>query len=245
MKTLTFTVLLFAAIAILPIFAFGADISDFPEANVWTALDAPGEQDIWSRPGNMVLEAMSWPISRVTISIYNDKLSKNAEDGGFLTITHWNDDRNESVTFYYNIRLTPEKRSVLSFAVDTMWENGFLNITPKTARPADQFGNMPVPARLLWIMPPVFGHLTKDGGGNYLSIIAGGPAINGLITLPLTKNVQQFVHSIKGRTLNIWAAEVAGPGIDSIKWSTGDRKGQFEWKPGMKEPVFQPEKVWM
>ncbi|GEM_PF-4771339 len=229
----------------VPIFAFGADISDFPEANVWTALNAPEEQDIWNRPGNLVLKAMSWPISRVTISIYNDELSKNSRDGGFLTITHRSDELNESVTYYYNIRLTPEKRSIVSFSVDMMWENGYLNITPQTAAPTDQFGNLPVSARLLWVLPPVFGHLTRDKDDTYyMSIISGGPAVNGLITLPLTK-IQQFVHSIKGRTLDIWAAEVAGSGVDSIKWSTGDRKGQFEWKPGMTEPVFQPEKVWM
>ncbi|MBI2003831.1 MAG: hypothetical protein HYS78_02565 [Parcubacteria group bacterium] len=232
-------VLLLVLAAVLP--AFAADIKDFPEADAYTAFNAKEDQRIWQRPGNLVLDAMSWPVTRTTISLYD---TKTGLEDGFLTLTRTNPADGQSVTFYYNIKpIVVDDRAVLSFSMaGGMWQEGFLNIVPRpTKLPTDVFGALPPAAQLLFALPPLEGHLVKDGDGSYeLSLIVGMPALSGLIKFSL-KSVETFPNSMNGKTLKIWGAEVSG--ISSIKWAASGEKGKFEWQPGS-GTTFEPKLIW-
>lgn len=241
MKTLKVFVylLIFVFVVVAPAFA---QISDWPEANPFTAFNAGNDKRIWDKPGNLVFKAKSWLITRFTLTVYEG--ARGGVDGGFLTLTHREPESNQQITFYYNIRLDSEamtqvRDAVLSFDL-RMWEDGFSNITPATPiRDGDESAKflkeLPTEARLLWVLPPIEGHLTQKEGKYFLSLIAGGPRLNGLITLPLL-NVQKFTDIQNERRVKITAAQV---GLPTIKWSGGE-SGYYEFKPGLKEPIYKP-----
>lgn len=223
--------------------AFGATITDWPEANPFPAFKAGKEQRIWHRPGNVVLESLSGPIIRFTATIYNEPTK------GFITLTHTGP--NGPVTFYYNVKAEEDylsRQVILSLdASSGMWKEGFLGLVPATSAPTkDILTDLPAPARMLWVLPPVQAYITKEKGGNHtLSLILGGPDLNGLVTLPLDV-LETFEDVQNGRQVKIWGAEVLS--LTSVKWegkNDDGKLGMYSWEPGWNEPVFQQDATWM
>lgn len=105
-----------------------AGIEVFRDADSCRAFNAGEDQRIWDRPRNLVTEAVSWPISRFTVTIYDDQNNKpDTPKTAFLTLTHTNPKTGQRVTFYYNLTVMPEERSLLSLNMPEgggMWEDG-------------------------------------------------------------------------------------------------------------------------
>ena len=62
-------------IALVVVPAFGATIADYPEADIWTALDAPKSQKIWNQPGNLVAKAMVQPRERYVVLTRRERIT--------------------------------------------------------------------------------------------------------------------------------------------------------------------------
>lgn len=240
-KLIVGVVIIGLTVSVLIASAIGATIADFPEANPFPAFKAGEEQRIWHRPGNAVLEAMAGPIVRFTATVYT------GDQNGFVTLTHIGPD-GKPVTFYYSTRVENDPRALLSlYTSGGMWEEGYLGLTPAVSAPDGEniFDSMPMGARFLWVMPPIQMYVAKTDDGYTLSLILGGPGLNGLVTLPLS-GLQNFEDVQAGRPVKIWGATVLPP--TSIKWAGENNDGKhgvFSWKPGDKEPDFQQDEYWM
>lgn len=243
-KCLTFVL---AVVAMLFVTSNFAAVGDFPEADPRTAYNADTNKNLWGRPGQQVLEAKSWPITRATITVYKD--TDPDKKVGFLTLTHAAE-TGETVTFYYNFFGFTEPRSIVSFSIPSgsmgMWEDAFLGITPNNPKKVPGFfASMPRSARVLWVQKPGAGYLAKnEDGKQFLILLQGGDGFSGSITLPL-QDVQHFTDVEQNRRkVEVWGAYVLPPAV--MQWTNReDPRGHFEWKPGMKEPVFRKDKVSM
>jgi hypothetical protein len=230
-------------IALVVVPAFGATIADYPEADIWTALDAPKSQKIWNQPGNLVAKAMVQPIVRFTLSLYDDQYNENGARSGFLTLTHVATD-GIPTTFYYNIRQFEMNNAVIGFVPEAapMMEEGYRGIVPSQKVPAG-FEAVSNPAKLLQLLIPQLGGIARDEDNNiFLVLVLGnGPGLSGSVKLPVS-NLVTFTNRQRGRTTQIWAGEVGVPAI--VKWSGKNddgTKGEYEWRPDLDEPLFSPE----
>lgn len=243
---LTFVLAMVAMLLATPNFAA---VSDFPEADPRGAYNADTSKNLWGRPGQQVIEAKSWPITRATITIYKDSEGYPNRKVGFLTLTH-TAETGEAVTFYYNFFGFTEPRAIVSFSIPDgptgMWEDAFLGITPQNPkRTPGLFASMPRSARVLWVQKPGAGYLAANDDGKYfLVLLQGGEGFSGSITLPL-QDAQHFTDVEQNkRKVEVWGAYVLPPAV--MQWtSREDPRGHFEWKPGMKESVFRKDKVSM
>ncbi len=215
--------------------------SEYPEANPLNAFNATESQKIKvSDP--LFFSNLVQPLIRVTITLYKNN---NGEFSmGFVGVTHSGYRDGDNVTYYFQIVLSRENLGMVAVNVWEPWGDAYGGIVPKKETDfvsnKNIFKELPNEAKLLWISVP-FSFIIKEVGENQgfsLFVLYGDRNFNGRISWPVA-SAKYYSEIQNGQKVFIWAFD--GIGVpDSIKWSTKDLRGVFEWGPGMSEPKFVP-----